>query len=324
MPVGVNWRVSSKTLADGSQQVTLTRTEYGLTQRTSRTVSYRVPAGEQVPTSSSQFERAWKRATESPAERARREERAARAQANQDLREAALMAAPPRTRRAYKTGCSVMLLGILAAVGVLITGIVALATNPCFEQGTPGEGCSVNTADPPGSSDAWHLIIGAVLALCLLGLAGSLTLQSLTDRGKRQDRQDEQEAARRNLQERQKAQEALSQYQAEFQSQGYDAPAAEALARKRLRDERPAQRTWHPADIANERRETERLQQATTAAQERERERAERQRKVDAGEIAQCPRCHEYAPASQGVILAHRVKSHGKPCQGEGTILTSL
>lgn len=155
------------------------------------------------------------------------------------------------------------------------------------------------------------------MAVLVVGLVGVGVMQSLTERGKQQDREDEQEAARRNAEEQRKAQEAMSQYLAEFRAEGYDTEAAEALARKRLRDEGPSQRRWRPEDIANERREAERQQQAAA-------EKAERQRKIDAGEIARCPRCREYAPASQGVILAHRTEPHGTPCEGEGTILKDV
>ena len=114
-----NWSVSWKELADGSKMVKLTRTEYGLSRRSSRTVSYRLPPGEPVPKYNYQFERAWKRANESPAQRERWEARAAKAKEDQALRAAALKAAPPRTRVAYRTGCGVLMLAMLAAIGLV-------------------------------------------------------------------------------------------------------------------------------------------------------------------------------------------------------------
>jgi hypothetical protein len=71
-----SWRVSWTDLGDGSELVKLTRTEYRLIRRTSRTVSYRLPLGGQAPKYTYRFERAWKRTNEPPAEREAREARA--------------------------------------------------------------------------------------------------------------------------------------------------------------------------------------------------------------------------------------------------------
>jgi hypothetical protein len=157
-----------------------------------------------------------------------------------------------------------------------------------------------------------------VLVVLLIGVG---VKHSLNERGNQRARADVQEAARRNDEEQRRVREAMSRYLAEFRAQGYAAEAAEALARKRLRDEGPSQRVWRPVDIENERREAERHQQAATVALAKEREEAEQQRKIDAGELTRCPRCQEYAPASQGVILAHSAGSHATPCEGEGTVL---
>jgi hypothetical protein len=111
----------------------------------------------------------------------------------------------------------------------------------------------------------------------------------------------------------------MSEYLAGFRAQGYATEAAEALARKRLRDKGPPQRVWRHSDIENERRDAKRQQEAAAAALEREREETERQRKVAAGDLTRCPYCQEYAPVSQAVILAHRTGSPATPCEGEGT-----
>jgi len=316
-----NWNVSWKELADGSKQVKLTRTEYGLSRRTTRTVSYRLPPGEQVPKSNYQLERAWKRANESPALRERREARAVKLKEDQAHRAVALKAAPGRTRTAYNIGCGVLVLAMLAAVGLVIAGLAVLTTNRCFFLQFPPAGCPVASIDPPGAGLGWGLIVGGAAAVLVVMLIGSLVKQSLDERAKQEAREDAREAARRTSEEQRRAQDTTSQYLAEFRAQGYAAEAAEALARKRLRDEGPSQRVWHPADIANERREAEQQQQAAAATLEREREQAERQRKIDAGELARCPRCQEYAPASQAVILAHRTSSPPTSCEGEGTTL---
>lgn len=115
------------------------------------------------------------------------------------------------------------------------------------------------------------------------------------------EHQDAQEATRRNLEEERRVQGAMSSYIAEFRSRGYTAEAAEAVARKRVREEVPPLRVWHASDIAAERQE------------------ADRRRRIRVGVLASCPRCRNLAPASQGVILAHLTAS-GQPCEGEGTI----
>jgi hypothetical protein len=232
-----------------------------------------------------------------------------------------LKAAARRMRVTYSIGCGVLVLAMLAAVGLVVAGVVVLTTNRCSFRQFPPAGCPVASIDPPGATLGWHLIFGGVAAVLVVLLIGMGVVLSLKGRGKQKAREDGQEAARRNDEEQRRMQHAMSQYLAEFGAQGYTGEAADALARKRLRDKGPTQRVWLPMDIENERQEAERQQQAAAVTQEKEREEADRQRKIHAGELARCPRCQEYAPVSQGVILAHRASSHTTPCDGEGTIL---
>jgi hypothetical protein len=301
--------------------VKLTRTEYGLSRRTSRTISYRLPPGEQVPKYTYQFEQAWKRANESPAQREAREARAANRKENQARRAAALKAAPRRTRVVYNVGCGVLVVAMLAAIGLAVAGLVVLTTNPCFFKQFPPASCPVASIDPPGAALGWHLIFGGLAAVLVVLAAGAAVTQSLNQRGNQQAIGDAREAARRNDEEERRVKEAMAQYLAEFRAQGYAEEAAEALARKRLRDEGPSPRVWLASDIESERQEAKRKRETTAAALEKEREEAELRRKIDAGELARCPGCREYAPVSQGVILAHRTGSDASPCEGEGTIL---
>jgi hypothetical protein len=120
--------------------------------------------------------------------------------------------------------------------------------------------------------------------------------------------QDGLEATRRNAPVRAREQEAWSRYTADFRAQGYGAEAAEAMARRRFREEGLPSRGWTADDMKNER------------------ERAEKQRKIDAGELMTCPRCKHLVPASDGVILAHNVRrgsgedTYYTSCEGEGLL----
>ena len=128
-------------------------------------------------------------------------------------------------------------------------------------------------------------------------------------------RQYAQEAERRNEEEARRVRETMARYAAEYRSQGFAQPAAEAMANKRFREEDTPKREWLGADIAKERQES--------ALQPR----------IEAGELVRCPRCYSYAPASQGVVLAHRRQSgpanvalvggYGKSCDGEGEVVGS-
>jgi hypothetical protein len=121
----------------------------------------------------------------------------------------------------------------------------------------------------------------------------------------RRNAQDQLEADSRNATEEQRRRTALSQHEAVFRAQGYGEVAAEAMAKRRFREEDPPIREWSASDIA------------------KERHLAERQRNIDAGKAARCPHCSTYAPASEGVILAHRTMAPAAedgyvPCVGEG------
>jgi hypothetical protein len=116
------------------------------------------------------------------------------------------------------------------------------------------------------------------------------------------------EAERRNAAERAAREHRLTGYVAEFRAQGYGQAAAEAMANKRFHEENPPPRRWESDDI------------------KRERESAEAQRRIDAGEVMRCPVCKQYARVSEGVILGHtfhtgwgenRAIVH---CRGEGML----
>jgi hypothetical protein len=316
-----NYRVSWNDLPDGSKLVKLTRTDHGLSRRTSRTVTYRLPPGEQVPKYTYQFEKAWKRANELPAQRQARESREAKQKENQADTAAALKAAPRQVRVAYNVGCGVLVVAMLAAIGLAVAGLVLLTTNQCFFRQFPPAGCPVAAIDPPGAALGWHLIFGGLATILAAFITGAGITLSLKQRGKLQASADAHEAARRNDEAKRQVQEAMAQYLVEFRAQGYAKEAAEALARKRLRDEGPSPRVWGTSDIENERQKVKRQQETAAATLEREREEAEQQRKIDAGELARCPRCQEYALISQGVILAHRTGSDTSLCEGEGMVL---
>ena len=128
---------------------------------------------------------------------------------------------------------------------------------------------------------------------------------------------DEREAERRNaeeLREHPDPPDALPGYIAEFRSQGYGQAAAEALARKKVREtpvHYPERKTWTASDIVAERRQ------------------AERWRRFEAGVLAKCPKCSADVPASDGIVLAHKAsksenRGHGDSelvqyhCPGEG------
>jgi hypothetical protein len=128
-------------------------------------------------------------------------------------------------------------------------------------------------------------------------------------------RQYAQEAERRNNEEVRRVRETVARYAAEYGTQGFTQPAAEAMARKRFREKDGPQREWRGADIFAEQ------------------QRAELQPRIEAGDLVRCPRCEAYAPASQGVVLAHSrssgpasvalVNGEGERCKGEGEVVRS-
>jgi hypothetical protein len=131
---------------------------------------------------------------------------------------------------------------------------------------------------------------------------------------------DARQARRRNAGEHRRAEEDRARFVTEYLGRGYGQEAADALAAKRIRDENRQPRVWMAADIAQER--LARMHQAEKARQDAEMQRREErlQQRIAAGELAQCPNCERYAPASQGVILSHRLRS-GQSCAGEGTVV---
>jgi hypothetical protein len=118
--------------------------------------------------------------------------------------------------------------------------------------------------------------------------------------------QNELEADRRNTAEEHREQEAIQRYATTFRAEGYGQAAAEALARKRFREQDRPLHKWTGRDITAERRE------------------AAKQKKISAGELAPCPLCKSYAPASQGVLLSHNWRpiadESSIPCEGEGML----
>jgi hypothetical protein len=114
--------------------------------------------------------------------------------------------------------------------------------------------------------------------------------------------QDVREAKRRNAEQERKKKKAATQYLKQFRAEGYNFDAAQAMARKRVREEDPEPHIWDESDIQKERLE------------------AELQHRIDSGSIVRCPSCQQYASASQGVILAHSLDAGDVPCDGEGTV----
>lgn len=131
---------------------------------------------------------------------------------------------------------------------------------------------------------------------------------------------DEAEAERRNAEERRQhpdPPDRMPGWIAEFRAQGYGEEAAKALAVKRSRENpivSPSRKEWTAYDIVMER------------------DGVERQRKLDRGEIAVCPKCGRDVLASQGIVLRHGNYDYGrqrwddpggvavwKGCDGEGS-----
>jgi hypothetical protein len=122
------------------------------------------------------------------------------------------------------------------------------------------------------------------------------------------------EAERRNAAEaRLSPPQTMEAAAAQFRADGYGAQAAEALARKQLR-ERAARPAFTESLMFDERREMRQKQ------------------RLAAGQAAVCPACERMAPASEGVILAHvALHSEGmgdafppasyRVCRGEGSIV---
>jgi hypothetical protein len=121
----------------------------------------------------------------------------------------------------------------------------------------------------------------------------------------------EAEAARRNSEI--KPPITFDQALAECRAQGFQDGAAEALATRRVSQERAeAAPTWTVDQVLVERIE------------------AERQRRMDAGTLTTCPVCREFVYVSQGVILSHyRVEYDPEgekggtevTCEGTGQVL---
>lgn len=129
------------------------------------------------------------------------------------------------------------------------------------------------------------------------------------------------EADRRNAEEaRRNPSLTIEAAIAQFRTEGYGAQAAEALARKRVRETSQrgpwSGRGGYPADHSVF----------------EERWRARRQRRLETGEAAVCPFCQRDAPASEGVILAHGWSPPPRDsddwgdiwdrCGGEGSVVT--
>lgn len=119
------------------------------------------------------------------------------------------------------------------------------------------------------------------------------------------DVEDWVEADRRTAADERREHEAVSKSEAVFRAQGFDQAAARAMANKQFRENQPAPRKWYQGDIR------------------REREEADRQRRIAAGELVRCPACGMSVRASQHVILGHDRGGWDDPyiaCEGEGTV----
>jgi hypothetical protein len=55
----------------------------------------------------------------------------------------------------YNIGCGVLVLAMLAAVGLVVAGLVVLTTNRCFFLQFPPAGCPVASINPPGAGQGW-------------------------------------------------------------------------------------------------------------------------------------------------------------------------
>lgn len=141
---------------------------------------------------------------------------------------------------------------------------------------------------------AWWVVI--ILVIAVLGIVQQ------KKRNAGPHLQDVREAKRRNAEQERKKKKATTQYLKQFRAEGYNFDAAQAMARKRVREEDPEPHIWDESDIQKERLE------------------AELQRRIDSGSIVRCPSCQQYASASQGVILAHNLDAGDVPCDGEGTV----
>lgn len=165
---------------------------------------------------------------------------------------------------------------------------------------------------PPGCHDGSSEPALLMLAAAVLVVPVTRGLALITP--------DARQARRRNAAEYRRAKEDRARFVTEYLGQGYGQEAADALAAKRVLDENLQQRVWTAADITQERLVG--MRQAEKARQDAERQRTEDriQRRAAVGELARCPDCERYVPASQGVILSHRLGS-GESCPGEGAIV---
>ena len=102
----------------------------------------------------------------------------------------------------------------------------------------------------------------------------------------------------------------MSRYIIESRARGFGTEAAEAMARRRFREESEPKRVWSREHL------------------EAERDQAEVKRKISAGQLMCCPLCKHFVPVSQGVILAHyqwdrKYHTPDGPCSGEGMLAES-
>ena len=162
----------------------------------------------------------------------------------------------------------------------------------------------------PGCHDGSSVPPVLILAAAALVVPASWGLAQITPDGR--------DARRRNTAEYGQAEEHMARFVTEYLGQGYGQQAANALAAKRMRDEKREASIWTAADITHER--SARVRRAEKARRDAEMQRAEdrRQQRIAAGELAWCAACEQYAPVSQGVIR-HALRS-GETCAGEGTI----
>jgi hypothetical protein len=187
----------------------------------------------------------------------------------------------------------------------------------------PTQSSSLNNGDPysspKGGDRVGYFVTEDSLALERARSTCPVCLWERSEASEEQRRADEAEAERRNAEERKRPDppNPMVGWIAEFQAQGYSRAAAEALASKRWRESppvvSPSRKEWTAYDIASER------------------EAAERQRKVDAGEIGVCPVCKMHVLVSQDIVLKHgsyvdnynewtgRGTANWQMCTGEGS-----